>query len=177
MDIEQVAQWLSEQVEREPGLLDARLLPVEHIATAHWVQWKCRYGCPNYNHRLDCAPFSPDVEAFRKVLAEYRWAAALKVVGISPGPADGLLLRLELALCKQGFRKALALAARSCGACDPCVRTAERCPHPERIRPELSSLGIDTTKVIYRAGWTPTAWTDTPPKPEDIWLVSLLLID
>jgi len=177
MDYKDIAQWLSEQVVAEQGLLDARLIAAYQIVTAHWVRMKCRYGCPNYQHHLDCSPFSPDVEMFRKVLAEYQWAAVLKVVEASPGPADGLLLKLELALCKLGFRKALALGSRSCGLCNPCVRTAEGCPHPERIRPELSSLGIDTTALIHHVGWELIPWTDVPPKKEDIWLASLLLID
>ncbi len=177
MDVKQMETWLMAQVSVEPGLLDARLMPADQVPTAHWVRMKCKYGCPNYQHKLDCPPCSPDVEEFRKVLAEYQWAAVLKVVGTSPGPADGLLLKMELALCKLGAGRALALGARSCGACTPCQRTAEACPHPERIRPELSSLGIDTTTLIHKVGWELIPWTDVSPKPEDVWLVSLLLID
>lgn len=176
MEIIEIERWLAGQVEAEPGLLEAKLITTDQVVTAHWVRLKCRYGCTSYGRILECPPYSPTVEEFRSILAEYRWAALLKVVGRTPGPADGLMLRLEQALFRLGFRKAFALGARSCGACKTCLLTAEACPHPERVRPSMESVGIDTTATVRHVGWEPIAWDLLSPG-EEPWSVSLLLID
>jgi predicted metal-binding protein len=70
----------------ELGAIDAKIIPTENISVEDRVRLKCRVGCVGYGKKLTCPPHVPEVDEFRKILAEYDQALLVKFR--SPAEAD-----------------------------------------------------------------------------------------
>jgi predicted metal-binding protein len=60
------------------GAIEAKVVPVSDIVVENRVVLKCRVGCPSYDNKLNCPPYVPSVDEFRKMLKEYRYALLVK---------------------------------------------------------------------------------------------------
>jgi len=60
------------------GAIETKVVPISDIVVENRVVLKCRVGCPSYGNKLNCPPFVPSVDEFRKMLKEYRYALLVK---------------------------------------------------------------------------------------------------
>lgn len=63
----------------ELGASATKIISANEIIVENRVVLKCRVGCKHYGKTLMCPPYSPSVDEFRKILAEYRYALILKL--------------------------------------------------------------------------------------------------
>lgn len=63
---------------RETGAVDARIIPADGIIIEDRVRQKCRQGCFEYGKYLTCPPYAPEIEDFRRSVAEYQYALVVK---------------------------------------------------------------------------------------------------
>jgi predicted metal-binding protein len=56
------------------GAIEAKVVPISDIVVENIVVLKCRAGCPSYSNKLNCPPFVPSVDEFRKMLKDYRYS-------------------------------------------------------------------------------------------------------
>ena len=143
---------------KEAGAVDALVTSPRYIVTAPWVQWKCRFGCPDYGKWHCCPPAVPtDVET-RRVLDSYQRLMLLhfqyrfQSPKWPPGGAEYKRLRqdvdyvrnLERELFLDGFYRAFALPHDPCQMCQDCPPLeGQPCRSPEKARPSMESVGID----------------------------------
>ena len=139
----------------ETGAEQAKLVPASSVVTAEWVLLKCRFGCPGYNKRLTCPPYTPTPEQTRRVLSEYRYALVYSYRGHHAKPARRRMQRqlasLERTAFLDGLYKALGFGAGPCRLCAECD-TSSRCRHPYQSRPSMESCGIDVYATCRNAG-------------------------
>ena len=53
------------------GATDAKYVDPASVAIAHWVRYKCRYGCSGYGKSLCCPPHAPTPGETYEIVAEY----------------------------------------------------------------------------------------------------------
>jgi predicted metal-binding protein len=68
------------------GATEARVIPSGAVVVENRVVLKCRFGCDDYGKKLTCPPFTPNVDEFRKILKDYKYALIVKFK--SPAEAD-----------------------------------------------------------------------------------------
>ena len=56
---------------REKDFTDFRWIKSSNIEVAHWVRFKCRFGCTSYGKKGTCPPQVPSVEECRAFFSEY----------------------------------------------------------------------------------------------------------
>jgi predicted metal-binding protein len=140
------------------GAAHALVITPDLVATAPWVQWKCRFGCPDYGKWYCCPPYVPTDQETRRVLDSYHRLILLHFqycFNSRKGPAGGdeyqkfrrdvdYVKNMERTLFLDGFYRAFALPHEPCQACDPCPPVAGKpCKFPEKARPAMESVGID----------------------------------
>jgi predicted metal-binding protein len=133
----------------ELGAQKARILSPKKVVTAHWVRWKCCYGCGDYQTNLMCPPYTPLPSETRQMLDQYKRAIFFEA---KRGHPKKIAVALEKKLFLQGFYKALGLGAGPCHLCKECA--FERgCRKPEMARPALESCGIDVFATARQHGF------------------------
>lgn len=60
-----------EQLARDLGAVDAKVIPSDRVFVEDRVVLKCRSGCVGYGKKLTCPPHVPTPAEFRKILGEY----------------------------------------------------------------------------------------------------------
>ncbi|MGB6680346.1 MAG: DUF2284 domain-containing protein [Candidatus Bathyarchaeia archaeon] len=60
------------------GAIEAKIIPAENVVVEDRVVLKCIAGCPSYKKKLNCPPYAPTVDEFRKMLKDYRFAMLVK---------------------------------------------------------------------------------------------------
>jgi predicted metal-binding protein len=131
------------------GSKGAKIVDPRRVATAHWVQWKCRYGCSGYQTNLMCPPHTPLPTQTREMLDQYKRALLFEA---DRGEPKKIAVALEKKLFLQGFYKAFGIGAGPCNLCEECA-FEEGCRHPERARPSMEGCGIDVFATAREYGF------------------------
>jgi len=142
----------------ESGMVDPRIIDAKDVVLGEWVQWKCRYGCPDYGHWLKCPPHSPTPAETRTLLKEYKRALLFRMKPVAGydgahrvGDIYKNLSELERKIFLSGYRKALALGGGECDLCDICNIEAGICRRPDISRPSMEACGIDVFGTAMKA--------------------------
>jgi len=136
------------RVALDKGALGAKLIAPATVETAHWVRWKCQFGCGGFGSSLVCPPHSPTPDETRKMLDEYKRAVLFE----SPsGKTKKIAAALEREFFLAGHYKALGLGSGPCLLCDECAFD-EGCRHPDDARPSMEACGIDVYATVRANG-------------------------
>lgn len=130
------------------GARDARVIRVDTVKTAAWVAMKCRYGCDHYGKSLCCPPHTPTYKEMREVLKDYSHAVLIQCHSLEE--TTDVALKLERALFKLGFHKAIGFGAGKCLLCSDC--TMALCTRPFEARPSMEACGMDVMATVKASG-------------------------
>jgi predicted metal-binding protein len=134
----------------ELGAKKAKIVSPRRVVTAHWVRWKCCYGCSGYQSNLMCPPYTPLPAETRQMLDQYKRAVLFEA---GRGQPKKIAVALENKLFLRGFYKAFGMGAGPCKICKECA-FQEGCRKPELARPALESCGIDVFATARRHGFS-----------------------
>ena len=143
---------------KELGALDAKVISPSQVVVAHWVQLKCRFGCPDYGKWKTCPPFTPGPEEMKRILSEYHRALIIKAK--SHDSATEIARNMMFFLYSKGIFKAFPLGSGRCRLCKTC--TPENCKYPELAYPSMEACSIDVFSTIRRCGWEIDYETSVP---------------
>ncbi len=141
---------------------DYRWIKADQIEVAHWVRFKCRFGCTSYGKKGSCPPQVPSVEECRAFFSEYEDAVIFHFAKKVDKPEDRVpwsravskeLLKLERETFWAGYHKAFVLFMDECRLCDKCTGSREACVHKDDARPGPESLAVDVFSTVRRAGY------------------------
>jgi predicted metal-binding protein len=134
----------------EWGADNATVINASTIRCEPWVRLKCQFGCPGYNKRLTCPPFTPTPEETARVVGCY--TRAILIHSDDNDVINQVVPKLEREIFLQGFFKALGMASGPCRLCDPCD-TSARCKYPYLARPSMEACGIDVFTTVRDNGF------------------------
>ena len=100
---------LCQIAEKKKGVIEAKIISPEDVATAEWVRLKCQFGCDGFGQCLVCPPFTPTPEQMRKVLDSYKRAILIHFTPDAEIKATVADLEREIFLA--GVWKAFGLGA------------------------------------------------------------------
>jgi len=136
------------------GAENARLIDASTIKCEAWVRLKCQYGCPGYNKRLMCPPFTPRPEETAEVVACYRRAILLHAH--DNAVVNDIVPELERKIFLAGYYKALGFGSGPCRICEnkgyKC-NTSKRCRYPIIARPAMEACGINVFETVRSNGF------------------------
>ncbi len=135
---------------KKAGALGAKVIPAESVVTAHWVRYKCQYGCDGYGACLTCPPYSPTPEETAKIIAEFKRAILLH--GREHVNLTRIAAELERKIFLAGYYKAISFGSGPCRFCRECDVDAG-CKHPSLARPSMESAGIDVFQTVHNNGF------------------------
>jgi predicted metal-binding protein len=133
----------------ELGAKKAKIVSPRKVVTAHWVRWKCCYGCSGYQSNLMCPPYTPLPAETRQMLDQYKRAVFFEA---GRGHPKKIAVALERTLFLQGFHKAFGMGAGPCHLCKECA-FEQGCRKPNLARPALESCGIDVFATARQHGF------------------------
>jgi len=181
--IKDVAEYASKS-----GAEVVRLASARDVVVEDRVVFRCM-SCENYGRNRSCPPFSPGVEAFRKVLSEYSYVLVMVFKSSISSSMDveearrlwdndkkrvfNTLIAIEKYAFNRGFPLAYVLRAGACNICSQC--NADSCRHQELLRYPVCSVGINIVKTLRNLDVNiefPSLKSDGKP-----CLVAILLID
>ena len=157
---------------RDIGFRDAYPIKPDEIVVGPWVRLKCKYGCKNYNKKLQCPPHTMTHKNTSELLSCYSRAILLE--GAPPlREFHQRLLNLEKEAFLSGLTRAFAFGAGPCPICEACPEDGI-CRHPELARPSMEASGMDVYLTLKEIGIALT-----PLKEEDQFVryFGLLLLD
>ncbi len=137
-------------------------IKASQIEVAHWVRFKCIFGCASYGKKGACPPQVPAVEECRAFFAEYNDAVVFHFAKKVDRPEDRVpwsrsvakeLIRLEREVFLAGYYKAFMLPMDECRFCDRCTGTREDCVKKEDARPGPESLAVDVFSTVRSIGY------------------------
>lgn len=134
----------------ELGALEAKIINPTSVVLAPWVQFKCQFGCPHYNRRLCCPPYTPSWEETARVVDSYSKALLFHSQGMEVRPLD-IAFEVEQDAFFSGYYKALGFGAGPCWLCKEC--NLKRCVHPLQARPSMEGCGIDVYATAKANGF------------------------
>jgi predicted metal-binding protein len=134
----------------EMGAGKAKVIRASTIRCEPWVRLKCKFGCPGYNKRLMCPPYTPTPEEMASAIACYKRAVLLHAD--DNDIINEIVPRLERKIFLAGYYKALGLGSGPCYLCGKCD-TSKRCKHPYLARPSMESCGIDVFHTARTNGF------------------------
>ncbi|MDR0249302.1 MAG: DUF2284 domain-containing protein [Oscillospiraceae bacterium] len=151
-----------EEILRAGGFSDfKRIDPQKDVVFAHWVRFKCMYGCGSYGFCTCCPPAVPPVDVCEKMLREYSLAFIIHVA-MQPQASEQTqaltrdFVSLERAVFLAGYHKAFLLPAhRFCPHAENCRSGGERadCANKAHTRPAPEAFGIDVFQTARNAGY------------------------
>ena len=155
----------NEQIEKiihSHGISDYKWLdPRNDIVVAHWVRFRCRFGCNEYGKTGSCPPAVPPVDECRKMILEYEKAIILHFQTQSPTSSDKIkqmtdLLEIEREVFLSGHYKAFLLQYADCCFCKACAAegSREKCLNKAKCRPSVDAMGIDMFQTARNAGYS-----------------------
>ena len=144
------------------GFTDYKWLnPQKDIVLAHWVRFKCMFGCNEYGQCGSCPPAVPPVDECHKMIREYQNALMLHFAIQSQTRDEkhqmiANLLSLEHEIFLMGYYKAFLLPHHSCDYCEKCVAGVNRikCVDKSKARPSSDAMGIDVFQTARDAGYS-----------------------
>ncbi len=129
---------------------------------AHWVRFKCTFGCSSYGKKGSCPPQVPSVEECRAFFSEYSEAVVFHITRKVDCPEDRVpwskevskeLLKIERAVFWSGYHKAFMLFMDECRLCAKCAGDRESCINKEDSRPGPESLAVDVFSTVRSIGY------------------------
>jgi predicted metal-binding protein len=144
------------------GLDDFKWIKAADIKVAHWVRFKCVFGCPVYGKKGTCPPNVPPIDECRQFFSEYEDAAIFhlqKAIEKSEEykpwskEANQRLLDLEREVFLSGYYKAFLVSFEACGQCAECAADREGCKNPKASRPGADAMGIDVYATARSVGY------------------------
>lgn len=141
---------------------DYRWIKASQIVVAHWVRFKCTFGCSSYGKKGCCPPQVPSVEECRAFFSEYSEAVLLHFARRVKRPEDRVpwsrdlekeLVKLEREVFWAGFHKAFVLFMDECRFCRECTGTRTACINKNDARPGPESLAVDLFSTVRSAGY------------------------
>ncbi len=144
------------------GFDDYRWIRADQIQVAHWVRFKCMFGCSSYGKKGTCPPQVPAVEECRAFFAEYKEAVLFHLEKAVEKPEDRVpwsrevsqrLIQLEREVFWSGYHKAFMLFMDECRFCATCAGSRESCVKKEDARPGPESLAVDVFATARSAGY------------------------
>lgn len=121
--------------------------------------------CGNYGNNYMCPPHIGSLYQVKERLKKFNGGILLlysqplnvssDLVGLRQSKLDfhSRVLSLESVLRRQGVREIWGLIGGNCALCEFCrARTAEPCPHPQKARTSLESIGIDVISLLTHFG-------------------------
>jgi predicted metal-binding protein len=151
-----------EKILQSNGVTDYEWVsPQRDIALAHWVRFKCMFGCNEYGKVGSCPPAVPPVDECHKMIREDTNALILHF-SIQSQTKDEKhqlmtnLLTLELEIFLAGYYKVFLMPHHSCMFCDDCVADGTRikCVDKAKSRPSPDAMGIDVFQTARNAGYS-----------------------
>jgi predicted metal-binding protein len=139
------------QLALEMGAREARIISAATIKCEPWVRLKCQFGCPGYNKRLMCPPYTPTPEEMAVTVACYQ--RAVLIHADSNDIINEIIPNLERKVFLAGYYKALGLGSGPCYLCSRC-NTKARCRYPYLARPSMEACGIDVFHTARTNGFT-----------------------
>lgn len=144
------------------GFADFKWMSAKDIIVAHWVRFRCMFGCPQYGKSCMCPPHVPAIEECRKMIYEYNDAALFHFEKQCDTTEQRMawsretelkLINLEKEVFLAGYYKTLLVSFRSCGVCETCTGNRIECRNPRLARPGADSLGIDVYATARSVGY------------------------
>ncbi len=141
---------------------DYRWIKASQIVVAHWVRFKCTFGCSSYGKKGTCPPHVPSVEECRAFFGEYSDAVIFHFTKKVDRPEDRVpwsrelnkeLVSLEREVFWAGYPKAFMLFMDECRLCTDCTGTREDCINKEAARPGPESLAVDVFTTVRSVGY------------------------
>ncbi len=129
---------------------------------AHWVRFKCTFGCSSYGKKGSCPPQVPSVEECRAFFSEYSEAVVFHITRKVDCPEDRVpwsrevskeLLKIERAVFWSGYHKAFMLFMDECRLCAKCAGARVSCINKEDSRPGPESLAVDVFSTVRSIGY------------------------
>ena len=144
------------------GILSSEGIKVEKIAEIdsgvlkpdRRARWKCRFGCGYFGKRYSCPPNVP--ENYVEFMESYSRAIAI-IYRFSDYMGDKIKLQKILPQIESrlvfDYPMAFALFPGGCDICTECSYEKNgKCPKSSRVRPSLSSVGINVSKMGLKIG-------------------------
>ncbi|MBS7655966.1 DUF2284 domain-containing protein [Candidatus Bathyarchaeota archaeon] len=130
---------------------EAKVIKTSKIIVENWVNWKCRYGCPDYGKWLTCPPYAPKPEETKSLFKEYKIALLFRL----PDKIKlyNILNKLEREFFLQGYYKAFGLGGGHCPYCEKCTLDFKACKNPLLARPSMEACGINVFETAKNAGF------------------------
>jgi predicted metal-binding protein len=138
------------QLALEMGAGEAMIISASTIRCEAWVRLKCQFGCPGYNKRLMCPPYTPTPQEMASTIACYKQAVLIHAD--DNDIINRIIPQLERKIFLAGYYKALGLGSGPCYLCSRC-NTKARCKHPYLARPSMESCGIDVFHTARTNGF------------------------
>lgn len=129
------------------GAKDSKLINSSTVKTAHWVRYKCQFGCSGFGESLTCPPYAPTPEETKKILASYKKALLIHSQSRARVDISKVVLQIEKEAFFAGYYKAIGMGAGPCRLCARC-NLKGLCRHGYEARPSMEACGID---VFYTA--------------------------
>jgi predicted metal-binding protein len=151
-----------EQIFIQQGFDDYRWIKASAIEVAHWVRFKCMFGCTSYGLKGTCPPQVPSVEECRTFFSEYEDAVIFHFARKLKKPEDRVpwsrelsikLIKLEREVFRAGFHKAFMLFMDECRLCSDCAGTRVACINKDDARPGPESLAVDVFSTVRSVGY------------------------
>lgn len=178
-ELERFSEFIG--VALKAGATAARMIPSSQVMIDERVRLKCEIPrCAGYGRFLTCPPHVMSVDAFSRILSDYKWGLLVQVEAKNidsrdrgKGRIDRAILKenaklhhpfrrklleiveaVESAAFKKGMPFAAGLVGGSCTLCERCVtdKVSTACRHPFRARPPMEAVGIDVVKTAQNAG-------------------------
>jgi predicted metal-binding protein len=143
-------------------LHDYQWIKASQIEVAHWVRFKCTFGCPSYGRKGSCPPQVPTVDECRAFFAEYDDVVIFHFAKKVDNPQDRIpwsrevskhLVGLEREVFRSGYHKAFMLFMDECRLCNDCSGTRVSCINKNDARPGPESLAVDVFSTVRKIGY------------------------
>lgn len=141
---------------------DYRWIRASEIRVAHWVRFKCMFGCTSYGKKGTCPPQVPSVEECRAFFNEYDDAVIFHFAKKVKEPEDRVpwsrelsrrLTKLEREVFISGYHKAFMLFMDECRLCKECTGNRTTCINKNDARPGPESLAVDLFTTVRSIGY------------------------
>jgi predicted metal-binding protein len=147
---------------KDHGFPDFKWIEAKDIVVAHWVRFRCMFGCPDYGKRGTCPPNVPSIDECRQMISEYSQGVVFHFEKKAEKSGDRKawkkpialkLLALEREVFLSGYYKTFLISFDSCGLCETCDADRVKCRNPKNARPGADAMGIDVYATTRSIGY------------------------
>lgn len=151
---------------KELGIASFQEFDPAVLVPEEWIRNLCKEDkCGNYGKNYMCPPYAGSIGEIKEKLARYekgvlfQHSRQVDVKGNRKGVEESKVyfhekvLQLEDFLNGRGIKDLWGMVGGSCTLCGECyARVGKPCPHPEKARPSLESLGIAIMALLEGFG-------------------------